>query len=60
MIPRLLEVSVAAAEPVRWKWCVLHGASEIASGYEASRETAQREGDAALFQLLTVAVDDEP
>jgi hypothetical protein len=53
MAPRLLEVSIAALEPMRWKWCVLHGANENAAGFESTRETAQRKGDAALFQLLT-------
>ncbi len=60
MIPRLLEVSVAAVEPVRWKWCVLHGGNEIAAGFESTRETAQREGDAALFQMLTTPGNDKP
>jgi hypothetical protein len=59
MAIRLLEVSVSAVDPVRWKWCVLSGINEIAAGFESSRETAQREGDAALFQLLTMPPNDK-
>ena len=59
MAPRLLEVSIAAVELMLWKWCVLHGASEIAAGFESTREAAQREGDAALFQLLTTPPADK-
>jgi hypothetical protein len=50
---RLLEVSVEALEPTRWKWSVLDSATEIACGYETSRETAQAKGDSSLFALLS-------
>jgi hypothetical protein len=53
MALRLLDVSVPVVDPMRWKWCVLHGTGELAAGFESTRETAQRQGDAALFQLLT-------
>jgi hypothetical protein len=43
MTLRLLEVSVAAIDPVRWKCRVLNGINEIAAGFESSRETAQHE-----------------
>jgi hypothetical protein len=53
MTIRLLEVSVEALEPTRWKWRVSdRSATEIACGYETSRETAQAKGDSALFALL--------
>jgi hypothetical protein len=52
---RLLEVNVAAIEPTRWKWNVSEGEVEIACGFETSRETAQIEGDTALFALLSIA-----
>ena len=53
MTVRLLEVSVEALKPTRWKWSVLDSVTEIACGYEASRETAQAKGDSALFALLS-------
>jgi hypothetical protein len=34
MIIRLLEVSVEATEPTRWKLSVMDGATEIACGYK--------------------------
>jgi hypothetical protein len=50
--PRLLEVSVAAIAPTQWEWRVSEGDTMVMSGYETSRETAQIEGDSALFLLL--------
>jgi hypothetical protein len=50
---RLLEVSVVAIEPTRWRWCVSHGETEVAGGYEESREGAQSKGDTTLFCLLS-------
>lgn len=47
-----LEVSVVALEPTRWEWQVCEGTKLVMSGYETSRETAQVEGDSALFYLL--------
>jgi hypothetical protein len=49
---RLLEVKLTALHPGRWEWQVCKGEAMIMSGYEASRETAQIEGDSALFLLL--------
>jgi hypothetical protein len=51
--PRLLQVSVSCVEPPRWQWCVSENDSPLITGCEASRETAQKEGDDALFRLLT-------
>jgi hypothetical protein len=50
---RLLEVSVAAIAPTQWEWRVSEGEATVMSGYETSRETAQVEGDSALFFLLS-------
>jgi hypothetical protein len=49
---RLLEVSVVAILPTRWEWKVCEGDKLLMSGCETSRETAQIEGDSALFYLL--------
>jgi hypothetical protein len=49
---RLLEVSVAAIAPTHWEWRVSEGDTMVMSGYETSRETAQIEGNSALFYLL--------
>lgn len=49
---RLLEVIIAAVEPTLWKWRVCEHGEEIMIGFETSRETAQIEGDGALFMLL--------
>ena len=51
---RLLEASVTASGPARWKWNVSEGNTEIACGFEGTREAAQIEGDCALFALLKV------
>ena len=51
-LPRLLEVKVTALKPERWEWQVCDSDTLIMSGYETSRETAQIEGDSALFLLL--------
>jgi len=53
--PRLLEVTVTSQKPIRWKWRVSEANVEVAYGYAASRETAQIDGDHALFAMLSVA-----
>jgi hypothetical protein len=50
---RLLEVDVTALEPTRWKWTISDKSLEVVHGYAASRETAQIDGDDALFKLLS-------
>jgi hypothetical protein len=50
---RLLEVEVTALEPTRWKWAISEKSLEVLHGYAASRETAQADGDSALFKLLS-------
>jgi hypothetical protein len=50
---RMLEVSVIALAPTRWEWRVSEGDAVVMSGHETSRETAQIEGDSALFFLLS-------
>jgi hypothetical protein len=48
----LLEVKLTALAPAKWEWQVCEGETTILSGRETSRETAQIEGDSALFFLL--------
>jgi hypothetical protein len=50
---RLLEVTVTAQEPTLWKWHIAEHDLEVVHGYETSRESAQIEGDTALFKLLS-------
>jgi len=50
---RLLEVNLIALKPDRWEWRVCEGETPIVIGFENSRETAQIEGDNALFKLLS-------
>jgi hypothetical protein len=49
---RLLEVKLIALLPAKWEWQVCESDVLIMSGYETSRETAQIEGNSALFYLL--------
>jgi hypothetical protein len=51
--PRLLEVAVTPLEPTRWEWRVYEGDTLLITGFQTSRETAQNEGDSALFRLLS-------
>ena len=39
---RLLEVSVLAVEPTRWRWCVSQGDAEVADGYEGRVKTLRQ------------------
>ena len=50
---RLLEVSVTAQKPTVWRWHISEHDLEVMHGYETSRESAQIEGDTALFKLLS-------
>ena len=50
---RLLEVAVTAQQPTLWKWAISEHGLEIMHGFETSRETAQIQGDDALFMLLS-------
>jgi hypothetical protein len=54
---RLLEVTVSPLEPTRWEWRVYEGDTPLMTGFETSRETAQIEGDNALFRLLCAGLD---
>ena len=54
--PRLLEVMVIPLEPTRWEWRVYEGDTPLMTGFEASRESAQIEGDNALFRLLSAGL----
>ncbi|MEO6780134.1 MAG: hypothetical protein ABI196_04330 [Bradyrhizobium sp.] len=53
-VVRLLEVAVTASKPTLWRWRVSEDDEEIAHGFEKTRETAQIEGDDALFRLLSM------
>jgi len=48
---RLLEVTVTAQQPTLWKWEISEHGLEVMFGFETSRETAQIQGDSALFML---------
>jgi hypothetical protein len=50
---RLLDVDVAALAPACWKWTISEKSLEVLHGYATSRETAQTDGDSALFRLLS-------
>jgi hypothetical protein len=50
---RLLEVTVTAQQPTLWKWVISERGLEVMYGFEKSRETAQIQGDSALFMLLS-------
>ena len=52
-LPRLLEVKVAALKPEWWEWQVCESDTPIMTGHATSRETAQMDGDNALFLLLS-------
>jgi hypothetical protein len=54
---RLLEVNLTALKPDQWEWRVCEGETAIEIGFETSRETAQIEGDRALFRLLSAGID---
>jgi len=47
---RLLEVTVTAQHPALWKRTISEHGLEV-HGFETSRETAQIQGDSALFML---------
>jgi hypothetical protein len=51
---RLLDVDVTALEPALWKWVISDKSFEVSHGYATSRETAQIEGNNALFALLSI------
>jgi hypothetical protein len=51
---RLLDVTVTLQESTLWKWRVSEGDTEVAHGYAKTRETAQIDGDNALFMLLSI------
>jgi hypothetical protein len=50
---RLLDVTVTVQQPTLWKWEISEHAVEVMHGYATSRETAQVDGDSALFRLLS-------
>lgn len=50
---RLLDVDVTVVEPTLWKWTISERSIEVSHGYATSRETAQFDGNTALFKLLS-------
>jgi hypothetical protein len=50
--PRLLDVQVSA-HGAEWEWRLLDQADIVMSGLKASRHEAQKEGDSALFEVLS-------
>ena len=55
--PRLLEVTVIPLKPTLWEWRVYEGDTPLMVGFAPSHETAQIEGDSALFRLLSAGLD---
>jgi hypothetical protein len=51
-VPRLLEVKVTCIRPDYWEWQVCDSDRALVVGYATSRETAQIDGDGALFVAL--------
>jgi hypothetical protein len=51
-VPRLLEVKVTCLKPDYWEWQVCDSDRALVVGYATSRETAQFDGDNALFVAL--------
>jgi len=43
-----------AQEPTLWRWRVSESDQELVHGYATSRESAQIDGDNALFKLLSL------
>jgi hypothetical protein len=54
---RLLEVRLIPLKPDRWEWQVCEGETLLMVGFETSRETAQIEGNSALFLLLSAGLN---
>ena len=46
-------MTVTAQQPTLWKWDISERGLEVMFGFETSRETAQIQGDSALFMLLS-------
>jgi hypothetical protein len=53
---RMLDVRLIAHFPQKWEWQVWEDDMLLMSGHETSRETAQIEGNGALFYLLRCAM----
>jgi hypothetical protein len=53
LYPRLLEVEVFQIMPNLWEWRIYEGDTPLKTGAATSRETAQIDGDGALFRMLS-------
>ena len=51
---RLLDLDVTALDTKIWKWTISEKGFELSHGYARSEETAQIEGDNALFALISI------
>jgi hypothetical protein len=51
-VVRLLEVKVISIRPDYWEWQVCDSDRALVVGYATRRETAQIDGDSALFIAL--------
>jgi hypothetical protein len=51
-MPRLLDVQVCAYQG-EWEWRLVDQEGVVMSGLKPSREQAQKEGDSALFAVLS-------
>ena len=47
----MLEVEVIQLKPTLWEWRVYNGDTPVKAGFAGSRETAQIDGNSALFRL---------
>jgi hypothetical protein len=57
LYPRLLVVEVFQLKPTLWEWRVFQGDTALETGTATSRETAQIDGDGALFRMLCAGSD---
>ena len=53
VLPRMIEVAVIPLKPTLWEWRLYGGDTPLMAGFANSRETAQIDGDSALFLLLS-------
>jgi hypothetical protein len=51
---RLLDLDVSSLDSKLWKWTISEKGREVSYGYATSRESAQIEGDNALFALVSI------
>jgi hypothetical protein len=52
-----MTVEVFQLKPTLWEWRVFQGDTALKTGTATSRETAQIDGDGALFRMLCAGSD---